>query len=147
MYVLYCIALTVVCISHLLPHHDWLIYYNLCTLLVKLLQSLPSASIKKLINWKTKSKPGYFMQLRNHSQDMSGKKRININNEHLLLLYYTNWNLLCMLKEHKRSLRPIPCQLFHVMTCLLKIEVIEILTIKAGFDRLTSQKLEALKVT
>ncbi len=87
------------------------------------------------------------MQHRNHSQDMSGKKRIHINNEHLLLLYYTNWNLLCMLKEHKRSLRPIHCQLFHVMTCLLKIEVTEVLTIKAGFDRLTSQELEALKVT
>lgn len=87
------------------------------------------------------------MQLRNHSQDMSGKKRIYINNEHLLLIYYTNWNVLCMLKEHKSSLRPFHCHLFHVMTFLIKIAVIEILTIKAGFDRLTSQKLEALKVT
>lgn len=41
-----CTALTVLCRSHFLAHHDWSIMYNVCTLLVKLyFSSLPSASI------------------------------------------------------------------------------------------------------
>lgn len=60
-----CIALTVLCSTYLLAHHDWLITYNACTLLVK-------PHKKKKSNRKTKPKPIYFGQFRNSSQGMSG---------------------------------------------------------------------------
>ncbi len=60
-----CIALTVLYRSHLTAHHDWLIGLLLFS---HYLQQIWKHS-------KAKPNPGHFRQHRNHSQDLSGKKR------------------------------------------------------------------------
>ncbi len=60
-------ALTVLCWSHLLAHHDWLIMYNAYNAIGQTsFQSLPLASLK------TRRK--YFRQFRNTSHNISGEK-------------------------------------------------------------------------
>ncbi len=64
-----CIALTVLCRSHLLTHHDWSIMYNACLLLVRLLFDHYLQQV-----WKQSQNMDFFGQYRNPGQDVSGKK-------------------------------------------------------------------------